>query len=92
MNRGRSFPRLGNGVVCAGTETDYQSTYHGTHIVSVATGGSHCTAKSATIHPIQVLDAGRKGSTLTVLCGLEKVIADAKAYNAASAPKRSRGS
>ena len=50
----------------------------------------HSTGKSATTYPIQVLDANGKGSTASLLCGMEKLLQDGKDYNAANAPKKIR--
>ena len=82
--------RLVEPLICTGTPTDYASTDHGTHIASLAAGWTHGTGKSATIHPIQVLDANGEGSTATLLCGMEKLLQDGKDYNAANTPRKIR--
>jgi len=82
--------RLAAPLICAGTSTDYTFTDHGTHLASLAAGWTHGTGKSATIHPIQVLDANGEGSTASLLCGMEKLLQDGKDYNDANAPKKIR--
>jgi len=80
--------RIGEGIICTGTATDYTTTDHGSHVASIAAGKAFGIAKGATIHPIQVLDANGEGSTASLLCGMEKLLADGIAYNAANAPNR----
>lgn len=80
--------RIGEGLICTGTATDYTTTNHGTHVASIAAGKAFGIAKSTTIHPIQVLDTNGEGSTASLLCGMEKLLADGIAYNAANAPNR----
>jgi len=88
--RDPEIQRLEEPLICAGTSTDYASTDHGTHVASIAAGWTHGTGKSATIHPIQVLDANGEGSTASLLCGMEKLLQDGKDFNAANAPKKIR--
>jgi subtilisin family serine protease len=76
--------------MCAGTASDYTSTDHGTFVASLAAGWSFGTARSAIIHPIQVLDANGEGTTSSLLCGMEKLLQDGKDYNAANYPKKIR--
>lgn len=83
--------RMVEPLICAGTATDYASNDHGTHIASIAAGFTFGIAKSTTIHPIQVLDANGEGTTASVLCGVEQLLADGKAYNEANAPRKFKG-
>jgi len=78
--------RMGDGLICTGNDDDYTLTDHGTHMASIAAGFTMGTAKSATIHPIQVLNSNGEGTTATLLCGMEKLIQDGKDFNAANAP------
>lgn len=82
--------RLTDGTVCAGNVDDYDSNNHGTFVASIAAGKKHGVAKSARIHPIQVLDANGEGSIASLLCGMEKLIQDGLDYNAANAPANYR--
>ena len=82
--------RLQVPYICAGTETEYAVNDHGTHIASIAAGFHTGTGKSARIHPIQVLDGNGEGTTASVLCGMEKLLQDGIAYNAANAPRKIR--
>ena len=77
---------MGEGLICTGNADDYTLTDHGTHIASLAAGFTMGTAKSATIHPIQVLNSNGEGTTATLLCGMEKLIQDGKDFNDANAP------
>ncbi|KAL7529137.1 hypothetical protein ACHAWF_002852 [Thalassiosira exigua] len=72
--------RLQAPLVCAGTETDYALNDHGTHMASLAAGWTYGTGKSATVHPIQVLDGSGEGTTATYLCGVERVVQNALDY------------
>lgn len=83
--------RLSDGVVCAGTSTDHVNADHGTHMASIAAGWTHGTAKSAFIHPVQVLDSNDEGSTASLLCGLEWLLQYGIDYYATNAPKAIRG-
>lgn len=87
-DRRNGTSRLGSGITCTGSANDYASTSHGTHIASIAAGWTHGTAKSAIIHPVQVLDANGEGTTASVLCGVEQLLQEGKAYNTANAPKK----
>lgn len=63
------------------------TTVSGTHVAStcIAAGILYGTARNATIHPVQVLlDASGKGTTTSVLCGVEWLINDQLQYNYAN--------
>ena len=81
------FDRFGNETerkVCFGNPDDYLANVHGTHAASIAAGMTYGTARNATIHPVQVLDANGKGTTTSVLCGIEWLINDQLQYNYAN--------
>ena len=81
------FDRFGNETerhVCTGSPGDYLENNHGTHVASLAAGMNYGTARNATIHPVQVLDATGKGTTTSVLCGVEWLINDQLQYNYAN--------
>lgn len=81
------FDRFGNETerkVCVGNPDDYLTNVHGTHAASIAAGMTYGTARNATIHPVQVLDANGKGTTTSVLCGIEWLINDQLQYNYAN--------
>ena len=88
--QGRNGTRYGDGLLCTGTPTDYESNDHGTFVASIAAGWTFGTARSAIFHPIQVLDATGTGTTASLLCGMEKLLVDGKEYNAAHWPKKIR--
>jgi len=80
----RPFNRFGTEAerkVCIGSPDDYLANVHGTYVASVAAGMTYGTARNATIHPIQVLLSSGKGSTLTVLCGVEWLMFNQLMYN-----------
>ena len=60
--------------ICIGSQDDYLVNTHGTHVASVAAGLTYGTARNSTIHPIQVLHSSGKGTTRSVLCGVEWLI------------------
>lgn len=60
--------------ICIGSQDDYLANTHGTHVASVAAGLTYGTARNSTIHPIQVLHSSGKGTTRSVLCGVEWLI------------------
>jgi len=76
--------------ICTGTDTEFAVNDHGTHIASIAAGFKTGTGKSAKIYPIQVLNGSGEGTTASVLCGMEKLLQDGIAYNAANAPNKIR--
>lgn len=81
------FDRFGNETerkICIGSPDDYLTNNHGTHVASVAGGLNYGTARNATIHPVQVLDANGKGTTTSVLCGVEWLIENQLEYNYAN--------
>jgi len=52
---------------------------HGTHVAGTAAGSTVGVAKQATIVPVKVLDCDGSGSTVTVIYGINWVIADHRA-------------
>ena len=81
------FDRFGNATerhICIGSPDDYLTNVHGTHVASLAAGMNYGTARNGTIHPVQVLDATGKGTTTSVLCGVEWLINDQLQYNYAN--------
>ena len=81
------FDRFGSEAerkVCVGNPNDYLTNVHGTHAASLAAGMTYGTARNATIHPVQVLDANGKGTTVSVLCGIEWLVNDQLQYNYAN--------
>ena len=81
------FDRFGDEAerkVCVGSPDDYLTNGHGSHVTSLAAGMNYGTARNATIHPVQVLDATGKGTTTSVLCGIEWLINDQLLYNYAN--------
>lgn len=86
--RDPEIKRLELPKVCIGTRDDFKKTDHGTHLASLAAGFTNGVGRDATIHPMQVLGIDGVGTLGSFMCGVERVIADAVAYNTANAPKK----
>lgn len=66
--------RLQEPYICAGESSDWEFSNHGTHVTSIIGARNYGTARSANLHPIQVLgwneqDNDITGSLATFLCG-----------------------
>jgi len=66
--------RVGNGfdaVTAGGNAADCNG--HGTHTATTAAGTTYGVAKSATVHPVRVLNCGGSGTTSGVIAGVDWV-------------------
>src|SRR5262245_29392823 len=66
--------RIGNGfdaVTAGGNAADCNG--HGTHTATTAAGTTYGVAKSATVHPVRVLDCGGSGTFAAVVAGVDWV-------------------
>ena len=75
---GTQVSRIGNGVVCTGQEGDMAT--HGTMVASLASGATYGAGRMTIVHPVQVLDTNGEGSITSLLCGMEWLINEQKAY------------
>lgn len=69
--------RMGNGfdaITAGGTANDCDG--HGTHVAGTAGGTTYGIMKTATMHPVRVLDCSGSGTTTSVVNGINWVIAN----------------
>ena len=72
--------RMGSGydaITQGGTGNDCDG--HGTHVAGTAGGTTYGIMKTATMHPVRVLDCNGSGTTTSVLAGINWVISNAVA-------------
>ena len=84
-----SDSRVNATYVCAGQEGDEGE--HGSFLASIIGGKRYGVARSARLHPMQILDINGEGSLATFLCGMDKLIQDGIDYFAANAPYKIKG-
>jgi len=79
--------RLGNGRNFAANSTTSSTidplntedcNGHGSHVAGIAAGTTYGVAKSATVHPVRVLDCNKSGTVSGVIAGLDWLLANAK--------------
>lgn len=70
--------RIGNATDCIGGQTPpgNDGNGHGTHVAGTVGGTTYGITKNAVLHAVRVLDNGGSGSSASVICGINWVVAN----------------